>query len=226
MGVRRSGSEVHRGQSVYTPLFLRVYDVMVLGASCRWIWGCRSAAMQAHYDEHIGARHCDVGVGTGYFLDRAEWPTPPAITLVDLNANSLAATRRRIGRYKPETVQADVLEPLPGLPQGPFDSVGVNFLLHCLPGDFPAKATTVFAHLAPHLAPGGVAFGATILGDGVRRPPQARALMAAYNRKGILHNRHDSPDGLTQALDASFASHTVRVVGCVALFAGRTAPAA
>jgi SAM-dependent methyltransferase len=208
---------------VYTPLFLRVYDVMVLGASCRWVWRCRSSVMQAHYDEHVGARHCDVGVGTGYFLDRAGWPAPPAITLVDLNANSLAATRRRIGRYEPETVQADVLQPLPDLPHGPFDSVGVNFLLHCLPGELPAKASTVFDHLAPHLAPGGVAFGATILAGGVRRPLRARALMAAYNRKGILHNRHDGLDGLTEALAVSFASHSVRVVGCVALFAGRTA---
>lgn len=225
MAARRAKTEVDRGQSVYTPLFLRVYDVFVLGASCRWVWRCPSSRMQAHYDAHVGARHCDVGVGTGFFLDRADWPTPPDVTLVDLNANSLAAASRRIGRFDPATVRADVLEPLPDLPHRPFDSMGVNFLLHCVPGGFPGKATTVFGHLVPHLAPGGVAFGATILGDGVRRPPLARALMAAYNRRGILHNRGDSLDGLTEALEGSFATHTVEVVGAVALFAGRTGPA-
>ncbi|HEY8543559.1 MAG TPA: class I SAM-dependent methyltransferase [Acidimicrobiales bacterium] len=225
MAVRQARSEVERGQAVYTPLFLKVYDGFVLGLSCRLVWGCPASRLQAHHDAHVGARHCDVGVGSGYFLDHAAWPEPPTLTLVDLNANSLAATRRRIGRFDPAVVRADILEPLPDLPNAPFDSVGVNFLLHCLPGGFPDTAATVFAHLAPFVAPGGVVFGATILGGGVRRPVRARALMAAYNRRGILHNRDDHLDGLTSALEGAFASHTVEVEGCVALFAGRTVAA-
>ncbi|HMG45812.1 MAG TPA: class I SAM-dependent methyltransferase [Acidimicrobiales bacterium] len=216
-------AEVHKGQSVYTPLFLKAYDVFVLGFSCRLVWRCPKAQMLAHYDRHIGARHLDVGVGTGYFLDKASWPTDPTLSLVDLNANSLAAASHRTGRFAPAATDADILQPLPELPHAPFDSVGVNFLLHCIPGALPDKATQVFAHVTPYVEPGGVVFGATILRGGVRRTPPARVLMAAYNRRGILHNRGDSLDGLTTALDAAFDSHTVDVVGCVALFAGKVA---
>jgi hypothetical protein len=221
---RRGRTEVEEGHAVYTPLFLKVYDVGILGLSCRWVWKCPASRMQAHYDEHLGARHCDVGVGTGYFLDRAKWPTPPeAITLVDLNPNSLTAARRRIERFDPATVEADVLAPLPDLPHAPFDSVGVNFLLHCLPGAFPDKATTVFDHLAPHVAPGGVVFGSTILGPEEPHSRPAQGVLKGYNRKGIFHNLDDRLDGLTSALSSAFASHAVRREGSVALFSGRTA---
>lgn len=221
---RRGRSEVEEGQAVYTPMVLKVYDVGILGVSCRWVWKCPASLMQAHYDEHLGARHGDVGVGTGYFLDRAKWATPPeGLTLVDLNPNSLTATRERVERFDPATVEADILQPLPELPHAPFDSVGVNFLLHCIPGGFPDKATTVFGNLAPHVAPGGVVFGSTILGPGEPHSRLAQGVLKGYNRKGIFHNLDDDLEGLTTALAGAFEHHEVRRVGSVALFSGRTA---
>jgi hypothetical protein len=220
---RRGRSEVERGQAVYNPLFLQVYDTMILRVSTPLVWGCRLARLRRHYDDNVGARHCDVGVGSGYFLDKASWPATPSITLVDLNANSLASAGRRIERFAPETVTADVLQPLPDdMPAQPYDSVGLSYLLHCLPGDLSDKATTVFGNVAPHLAPDGVVFGSTILTVGVKLPPHAKGLAGAYNRKGIFHNTGDSVDGLTEALERSFATHTVDVCGTVALFTGRS----
>jgi ubiquinone/menaquinone biosynthesis C-methylase UbiE len=70
--------------------------------------------MLERYNRHVGPRHLDMGVGTGWYLDRAAWPVArPEITLLDLNENSLSAAARRLARYAPETVQANVLEPLP-----------------------------------------------------------------------------------------------------------------
>ena len=115
------------------------------------------------------------------------------------------------------------------MPSAPFDSVGLNYLLHCLPGDMAGeggKAATVFANVTPHVTPGGVVFGSTILTEGVRLPPQAKALAKAYNRKGIFHNAGDGVDGLTDALERSFARHTVEVAGTVALFTGHSPTAA
>jgi SAM-dependent methyltransferase len=222
----RARSEVERGQAIYNPLLLKVYDTMILRVSTPLVWGCRLARLQRHYDDNVGARHCDIGVGTGYFLDKASWPGTPSITLVDLNPGSLASAGRRIERFSPETVTADALEPLPDdMPSAPFDSVGLGYLLHCVPGEMPDKAARVFANVAHHLAPGGVVFGSTILSGGVKLAPHARALAGVYNRKGIFHNAGDSLDGLTEALGGSFDDHTLEVSGAVALFAGRT-PAA
>jgi 2-polyprenyl-3-methyl-5-hydroxy-6-metoxy-1,4-benzoquinol methylase len=202
---------------------LRFYDVFVLGFSNRFAWRCPSAHLLRQYDRLAGARHLDVGVGTGWFLDRCRWPVErPSITLVDLNENSLAAAASRIRRYGPETVTANVLEPLP-LSGRSFESVGINFLLHCLPGQIEAKAGTVLDNLTPQLAPGGVLFGSTILGRGVRHNGIGRLLMSAYNRKGIFSNANDDADGLRRALDGRLADVVVDVIGTVALFSGRRA---
>ena len=123
--------------------------------------------MLARYDSHVGARHLDVGVGTGWFLDHCRWPVEsPKITLLDLNQNSLSAASDRIRRYAPATVQANVLDRV-DLGDALFDSIGANFLFHCLPGELEGKAATVASNLRPYLASGGVFFGSTILGRGV-----------------------------------------------------------
>jgi hypothetical protein len=213
--------EVEAGQRVYTPLTLRVYDLFVLGFSNRFVWRCRSSEMLARYDTHVGARHLDVGVGTGWFLDRCSWPVEsPSITLLDLNEHSLSAASDRIRRYAPATVQANVLDPV-DLGDSHFDSIGANFLFHCLPGELEWKAATVASHLRPYLASGGVLFGSTILGRGVRHNLLGRRLMRLYNRKGIFSNVEDDRPGLEQGLATELTDVAIEVVGTVALFSGR-----
>ena len=213
--------EVEAGQRVYTPFTLRVYDVFVLGFSNRFVWRCRSSKLLERYESHVGARHLDVGVGTGWFLDHCRWPVEsPQITLLDLNENSLSAASDRIRRYAPATVQANVLDPV-DLGDSHFDSIGANFLFHCLPGELEWKVTTVASNLRPYLASGGVLFGSTILGRGVAHNLLGRRLMRLYNRKGIFSNIEDDEGGLEQGLATRLTDVETEVVGAVALFAGR-----
>ena len=215
-------AEVERGQQVYTPFVLRAYDLFVLGFSNRVVWRCRSVRVLERYDRYAGRRHLDLGVGTGWYLDRCEWPVErPGITLLDLNENSLSLAARRLARYAPQTVRANVLDPLP-LGRERFDSVAANYLLHCLPGRIDSKAATVAANVRPFLEPGGVLFGSTILGRGVTHTRLGRRLLKAYNAKGIFSNAEDDETGLRQGLAATFADVQIERVGAVALFAART----
>jgi SAM-dependent methyltransferase len=204
---------------VYTPFVLRTYDVVVLGFSNRFAWRCPSLVMLERYDRHAGARHLDVGVGTGWYLDRCAWPVErPEITLLDLNENSLAVAARRIRRYAPRTVRANALEPLP-LGDARFESAAANYLLHCLPGQMRSKAAALAAHVRPHLEPGAVLFGATILGRGVPHTRVGRRLLHVYNRKGIFSNADDDERGLRLGLESALKDVEIEVVGAVALFA-------
>src|SRR5215471_4947550 len=100
-----SAAAVERGQRIYTPFVLHAYDLLVLRVSNRFAWRCPSATMLEQYDRHLGQRHLDLGVGTGWFLDNATWPVEqPAITLLDLNENSLSIASRRLARYSPRSV--------------------------------------------------------------------------------------------------------------------------
>ncbi|HEX6291722.1 MAG TPA: class I SAM-dependent methyltransferase [Herpetosiphonaceae bacterium] len=206
------------GSAIYGRPLLSVYDLIVLWFSNRFAWRCPTPQILDFYNRQVGAQHLDIGVGTGYFLDKCRFPTPnPAITIVDLNANSLRATAERIKRYQPTSIRANVLEPLPVSTS--FDSIGINYVLHCLAGNMESKAV-VFDNLKPLLKPGGVVFGTTILGRGVRHNALARTLMRVYNAKGIFGNTEDSQAALEQALGQHFREYQVFVVGCVAFFRG------
>jgi 2-polyprenyl-3-methyl-5-hydroxy-6-metoxy-1,4-benzoquinol methylase len=212
--------QVAAGQAIYSKRTLGAYDLVVLGISNRFIWKCPTAGLEQHYNEHVSANHLDVGVGTGYFLDRCRFPSAtPRVALMDLNPEALAFAARRIARYRPETYRRNVLEPI-AVEAERFDSVAINYLLHCIPGSIESKAVA-FDHLKALMKPNAVLFGSTLLQGGVPRSWIAKRLMAAYNKKGIFSNERDDLDGLHRALTSRFREVSVQVVGCAALFSGR-----
>lgn len=211
--------DVRRGARIYSRAVLGFYDQLVVRFSNTRAWRCPSPRMLERYDQLLGQRHLDVGPGTGWYLDHAAVPAGARITLMDLNHNSLDAAARRISRHGPEALIGDVLSPLPA-ESGPFDSIGVNYLMHCLPGTWRDKGRA-FAHLSERLSEDGTLFGATILGRGVRHNLLGRGLMSLYNALGIFHNRADDERGLRESLERSFAEVSVDVNGTVALFTAR-----
>ncbi len=211
---------VHAGQAVYTKPMLAVYDYIVLGFFCRFVWRCPSRHILGLYQCHTTANHLDAGVGTGYFLNHCRLPSSqPRLMLLDLNPNSLEVAARRLVRYRPETCRANVLEPLKISGSG-FDSIGMSGLLHCLPGAMKDKAIAL-DHLKTVLNPGGVLFGATLLSGGVERAALTRLAMNHLNRTGVFSNSDDDLEGLTAELTKRFSDVSVRVIGCFALFSGR-----
>jgi hypothetical protein len=124
-----------------------------------------------------------------------------------------------LARYQPQILQANVLEPL--RIDGPkFNSVALSDLLHCLPGTMTSKAV-VFDHIKTLLNPGGIVFGATLLGDGIKPTWLARRAMQHLNARGVLSNQQDSPVGLRSELTRRFSEVSLETIGCIALFAGK-----
>src|SRR6185436_19329215 len=105
-----------------------------------------------------------------------------------------------------------VLEPLQIEPAD-FESIAINYLLHCLPGNIPGKGI-VFQSLKRLLKPGGVLFGTTILGQGIQRNFLAKTLMRVYNSKRIFSNLEDNASDLENVLKANFREYSISVVGC------------
>jgi hypothetical protein len=218
--IHSTDEDDRKGAAAYTPLALALYDWVVLGLSNSFVWQCSSRVILDFYNEHISDKHLDIGVGTGYFLDRCRFPsTSPKIALFDLNPNSLAKTAGRLRRYNPSCYMGNVLRPI-DIGLSGFDSVALNYLLHCLPGNLGRKSI-VFEHLKPLLNHGGVLFGSTILGRNVRRSFLAEKLMKTYNAKGIFNNLSDCQQDLDAGLSEHFEQYTIRMEGCVALFSAR-----
>jgi SAM-dependent methyltransferase len=209
--------EVAAGQAVYRPWTLAMYDFAVYRVTCPYFWRVPVAQLLSLYERNLASDHLDLGVGTGYLLDRCRKPgNDQRITLADLNPHSLNYTASRLARYQPARRQANALEPLPFEP-GTFGSAAATMMLHCAPGAIPDKAR-VLDHLAACVRPGGHVFGSTILTVGVPISPPARAALALFNSKGYFHNQQDSLADLRTALAARFPNFGLRVHGCTALF--------
>ncbi len=214
----------YAGQREYTPLFLRIYDPVVLGFFSPVVWRCPDDSPVQGYRRHVSHRHLDVGPGTGYFLERAGLPDGSHVTLLDPNLHVLDHASRRLQRLDITTVEADVCKPLPV--HGPFDSAALNGVIHCLPGPLPRKAAAV-ANVAAVLAPTGVLFGASILGPSGRHTWLSRSILKTNNRRGTFDNLGDTQEGIGAILEASFERVELETVGSMAIFAAsnpRTTP--
>jgi SAM-dependent methyltransferase len=209
------------GATKYSPIVLSAYDTFVLQWSNTYAWRCPRERLLTHYSTHLGARHLDIGPGTGWYLHQATYPTAaPEITLMDLNTNTMAMTTSRLAERNitPEIHTGSILAPIdPAV--GVFDSVAANFVFHCVPGTWAQKGTA-FGHIAQVVADDGVFFGSTILGTGVEHNLFGRTLNALYNGPiKAFDNRADDPGGLNTALSAAFETVDITVVGTVAIFA-------
>ena len=205
----------YAGQREYTPWLLAIYDPWVLGFMARAVWRCPTPPVVERYHRQVGQRHLDVGPGTGYFLDKADLPPGTRVTLLDPNPNVLLHASRRLASISVTTVEADVLKPLPV--EGPFDSVALNYVLHCLPGPQSRKAAAI-RNVAAVLVPDGVLFGGTVLGSPAEHTLAARAILWSFNRQGAFDNLADTEEGLRQILKESFRTVEIDVVGSVAHF--------
>lgn len=202
----------------YTPFGLRWYDPLIVNLLAPNVWGCGPDVLIEHYRAHVTSNHADIGVGTGYFLEHCGFPSPePRLALIDLQPNCLEYTARRLSRYQPRTYVRDVLQPIEGISGGPFDSIALGGILHCLAGDLRRKSK-VFDSIAALARAGTKIFGYTLVRDGV--PDRVRRVLVhpLLNRLRVIDNTHDRLGDLDHELRARFIDRKVELVGCMALF--------
>ena len=185
---------MEEGQAIYTPFTLALgYDLVVLRLSNPLVWKCPTSRLLRLYDEQVSGNHLDVGVGTGYYLDRCRFPTTgPRVALMDLSQHSLAYAARRIARLKPETYRCNVLEPVPfDIPR--FETIGLTYLLHCVPGSMTEKAVAFESSRAVAAAGGACVRGHVGPGRAARggrsRPHVALQPQGHLSQPGRRHRR-------------------------------------
>ncbi len=207
---------IARAHAVYTPVMLSIYDVLVHDLSNRFAWRCPTRLLLELYRDNLSANHLEAGVGTGFFLDRAGAARFDRLALIDINRHCLDRAGARLARFEPALYQINLLAPIQ-LELAPFASVGLTYVLHCLPGSMSEKLAAV-DHLRPLMREGAVLFGATILGRGIAPNRAARALLDLYNAKGVFNNREDDLASLSDGLRQRFDRVEIAREGCVAMF--------
>jgi hypothetical protein len=207
---------IAKAHAVYTPFMLSFYDVLVHGLSNSLAWRCPTERLRDLYRANLSPNHLEAGVGTGFFLDQAGARRFDRLALLDINRHCLDRAGRRLARFKPALYEVNLLAPLK-LDLAPFTSVGLTYVLHCLPGRMSEKLASI-DHLRPLMTERAVLFGATILGRGMAPNMAARTLLDLYNAKGVFNNREDDAASLLDGLRKRFDQVAIEVQGCVALF--------
>jgi 2-polyprenyl-3-methyl-5-hydroxy-6-metoxy-1,4-benzoquinol methylase len=213
-------SDIKKGQAVYTPIMLKLYNLWVLDISNQWIWRCPKVEQLDQFNKLISPNHLDIGVGTGYYLKSCKMPANAALSLMDLNLNCLNKTKDTLLKegITSTIYQADIFKKQPALSEK-FDSISMNYLLHCLPGNMQTKEECI-GNAVSMLRPHGILFGATILADRNLHTTASQFLCDFYNQKGIFSNQEDTHNALLQALNKHLIDVEVSVIGCVAIFKG------
>ena len=213
-----SEADIQAGQAIYSPLTLKLYNAWVLDISNSFIWRCPKRHQLELFQQNIRSHHLDIGVGTGYYLKHCTWPKDTELMLMDLNPNCLHEAKKAVAFLNPKTHQADIFKTQKEF-RDQFDSISMNFLLHCLPGDMPSKGTAI-ANAVDMLKPQGVLFGSTIVSDNQLHTPLSRVLAQLYNQKKIFSNRADDTNSLMKVLKQYLDNVDIRMIGAVALFKG------
>lgn len=113
------------GTAIYGPLVLGfVYDSLVLGLYCSFVWKCPAIVLEHLYRIMIkGAaqrreskkqgteaqvRILDIGVATGYYMAKTKLPENTLVTLFDLNTDCLEVASTRCRKAHSEVLNLDI----------------------------------------------------------------------------------------------------------------------
>ena len=218
--------KLSKSQKYFNRFNLRFYDLILFGFISRHAWRCPTAFLDHHYANHISNNHLEVGPGTGFLLNRVRFTNisaSPHLALMDLSQSCLDQSAARLKRHQPETYRQNILEPIkhPKLIEGDkFDSIAINYVLHCVPGDLKQKGVT-FGHLKTLLKEDGVLFGSTILSVDVKKNVLAKIALKTLTSLGIFANQADKLDDLRHSLDTHFGQVEIQVRGPTAIFSVR-----
>lgn len=209
--------KVKQAANVYSKPLLWVYDFIVYKLATPYMLHCPAQLILEHYNNNIRLNHLDVGVGTGCLLkDCKHFKDMKRLAIMDLNPNSLEKSKNLLKEQRPEVYQANILESFVTTSID-FDSIGINYLLHCVPGSFEEKEV-IFLNLKEHLSADGILFGCTVLGKGINNALHTKLFLKLYQFIGIFNNEKDTQEELKKTLARHFKYCEVSIVGNVAFF--------
>lgn len=210
-------SSTRLGQLFFSVMPHRMYDTCLYRFITPRIWRCPTTHLMDNYVENVSDNHLEIGVGSGYFLKRTVCPDfLRRLVLLDLNRRCLSKSAARLKSCTPQIRHHNILAPLE-LAGPKFTSVGMNYVLHCIPGGFWSNQR-IFHHVRSLLEVGGVFFGATLIEQPMQKGISSWLLMKLLNAVGIFNNTLHTVAELRSALESSFREVEVSIVGSAAVF--------
>ena len=199
---------------------LKHYDKIVNRINCLYVWKCSENYIINHYRNNISSYHLEIGPGTGYFLKKENLRKNFSIqqlTLLDVNENILNYSKQNLKNdydHKIITVHQDVFSKKINK-NIKFNSVGINYVLHCIPGTLENNIDTLINNLG---SSNYNLFGSTLICDPLHMNPIAEYELILLNNLGIFNNSNDTYEQFIEYLNNNKIKHNILKIGYVAIF--------
>ena len=181
---------------------LQYYDRYVNEINCKYIWKCPSNIIFNNYRNNCSKYHVEIGPGTGYYLKNIGLSSKiKELTLIDINNQILNYSKNNL---KSEYSNINVLnynifnEKIPEKIN--FNSVGINYVLHCIPGSLQKKVDTLIKNLGNN---DYKLFASSIICDPLHMNILAEYELIMLNSLGIFNNNNDTYEELQEYLENS-----------------------
>ena len=117
------------GQLFFSLMSHFLYDLGLYRFVSPFIWRCSTQRLLDNYVENVSQNHLEIGVGSGYFLQRTLCADfLQRLVLLDLNPRCLKKSARRLLEFGPENYQHNILLPMKDDGEK-YASVGMNLSL-------------------------------------------------------------------------------------------------
>ena len=193
------------------------YDRFVNQINCEKVWKCSQKHIIDNYRANIDCNHLEIGPGTGYFLKKQNLNIDfNNLTLVDVNSKILHYSKNNL---QSECSNIEILSHDLFASQIPreveFNSVGINYVLHCVPGNLQTKLDKLISNLGDNKYN---LFGASVICDPLHMNVIAEYELMFLNAFGIFNNNNDTYQELNEYLNNTNLNFSLKKQGYVAIF--------
>jgi len=223
-----TASDEYKGASYYPEI--KVYDFVAYEINGRFGWGFTKSMCQKLYCRFAsGEAHVEVGLATPTFV-AGSVPKSAKVLILDVDSVFLeksTKTLEDLGYKSVTSMVQDITTPFKTRPDGLYESIGLNWVLHCVPGTLsPESKGVCFQHLKTLLCPDGVLFGSTVLGFSAEHNCFGGFIMKKYNdpETGIFRNAKDTENDIRNAIGKAFKRFEVKVYGRTVVYAATDDP--
>ena len=192
---------------------LKLYDYLVNDINCSYAWRCHKSNIFENYKNNIKTNHLEIGPGTGYFLENNY--NIKKLYLMDINDDTLNFSKNNLSEnYQLETINHNIFEDK--LEIKDLESVGLNYVLHCVPGRLEDNIDNLINNLETNNKVNF--FGATVVSDKILQNRLSTIELFFLNKYNIFNNEMDTSKNLIDYLKYNHIKYQEKIVGNVLLF--------
>ncbi|VVU94689.1 hypothetical protein CPAV1605_414 [seawater metagenome] len=192
---------------------LKYYDYLVNNINCKYVWKCDKSHILNNYKNNMSNNHLEIGPGTGYFLKKFSCNNTK-LTLMDINDNILNYSHGNlINNFKSiNSINHNIFQKEF---YGNYKSVGINYVLHCIPGRIEDNVQILIDNLQPKDC---TIFGSSVITDTELVSILAKGELYFLNKFQIFNNKNDKSINLIRYLKNKNYNFNYEIIGNVMIF--------